>query len=120
MRSAASSDVDHKTGIQDEYYLVLAMSQVIINAISQNSLKIAEAVSKEAFIPADTMDQILTVDYTPLQRAEILFKALTKEMEKDAKVFHKFLAILSDLGLNRPLITTLKSFLPSTGEYNYD
>ena len=120
MHSAASSNVDHKTGEKDEYYLVSSMSQVIINAISQNSLKIAEAVSKEAFIPADIMERLLTVDYTPLQRAEILFKALTKEMEKDAKVFHKFLAILSNLGLNRLLITTLKGFLPSTGEYNYD
>jgi hypothetical protein len=92
------------------------MSQVITNAIAQNSLEIAEAVSKEALIPADIMDQILTVDYTPLQRAEILFKALMEEIEKDAQVFHKFLALLSNLGLNRPLIKTLKAFLPSTSK----
>ena len=120
VRSAAFSDVDLEIGEKDEYYLVSAMSQVIINAISQNSLTIAEAVSKEAFIPTDVMDQLLTVDYTPSQRAEILFKALMKEMEKDTKVFHKFLAILSNLGLNRPLITALKCYLPSTSEYNYD
>ena len=103
----ASSDVDLKLGDSAEYSLVSLMSQVITNAIAQNSLKVAEAVSKEALIPADTMDKILTVDYTPLQRAEILFKALMEEIEKDAKVFHKFLALLSNLGLNRPLITTL-------------
>ena len=112
----ASSLVDLKTGDSVEYCVVSSMSQVIINAIAQNSLTIAEAVSKEAFIPADIVDQILTADYTPLQRAEILCKALMEEIERDAKVFYKFLALLSNLGLNRPLIITLKNFLPSFSE----
>ena len=99
-----------------EYSLVSRMSQVLINAIAQNSLMIAEAVSKETFIPADIMDRIMTVDYTPLQRAEILFTALMEEVEKDAEVLYKFLAILSDLGLNRPLLITLNGFLPSTSK----
>ena len=92
--------------------MVSIMSQVITNAIAQNSLTIAEAVSKEAFIPGDIMNKILAVDYTPLQRAEILFKALMEEIKKDAKVFHEFLALLSNLGLNRPLIITIKDLLP--------
>ena len=112
----ASSDADLKKGDSAEYSLVSTMSQVITNAVARNSLRIAEAVSKKALIPADIMTKILTVDYTPLQRAEILVKALMEEMEKDAEVLHKFLAILSDLGLNRPLIITLKGFLPSTSE----
>ena len=99
-----------------EYSLVSRMSQVLINAIAQNSLMIAEAVSKETFIPADIMDQIMTIDYTLLQRAEILFTALMEEVEKDAEVLYKFLAILSDLGLNRPLLITLNGFLPSTSK----
>ena len=115
----ASSDVDLQTGNSVEYSVFSLMFQVVINAVTQNSLTIAKAVSKlktEAFIPADILDQILTVDYTPLQRAEILCKALMEEIEKDSKVFYKFLALLSNHGLNRSLIITLKTLLPSLSE----
>ena len=113
------TDIDLKLGEKGdsaEYSLVSFMSQVITSAIAQNSSTIAEAVSKEALIPANIMDKILKVDYTPLQRAEILFKALMEEIKKDAKVFHKFLALVSNLGLNRPLIITLKDILPVFSE----
>ena len=115
----AASDIGLKTGERKdstEYSLVSVMSQVITNAIAQNSLTIAEAVSKETLIPANIMDRIMTVDYISQQRAEFLFKALMEEIENDTKVFYKFLDILSNLGLNKLLIKSLKSFLPSTSE----
>ena len=111
--------VDHKTGEKKdsaEYSLVSHMSPVIINAIAQNSMTIAKAVSKETLLPADIIDRIMVEDYTPQQRAEILFKALMEEIKKDAEIVYKFLAILSTLGLNRPLTMTLKGFLPLTSK----
>ena len=111
--------VDLKTGGKKEsteHSLLSLMSKVITNAIAQDSLTIAEAVSKETLVPADVMDRIMTVDYTPQQRAEILFKALTEEIEKDAEILHKFLAILSSLEKIRPLVITLNGFLQSTSK----
>ena len=111
--------IDIKTGEKKdstEHSLFSRMSQIVTNAIAQDSLTIAEAVSMETLVPADVMDRLMTVDYTPQQRAEILFKALEEEIEKDADILHKFLAILFNLEKHRPLVITLKGFLSSTSK----
>ena len=98
-----------------EYSLVTVWSEVITNVISQNILKIAEAVSKEALISSDVISRVMINDGLPLEKAEILFQALKKEIKKDSNMLHKFMAILSTYGSgeDKVLMQTLKNYLSS-------
>ena len=86
------------------------------NTVSQNVMEISEALLKEALISSDIMDQVMTVDYTPLKKAEILCQALIQEIKEDANVLYKFTAVLSTIGRNKLLIRTLNNFLPRNGK----
>ena len=117
------NDADHKTDEQEvldspEYSLFSLWSEVITNTISQNIPEILEGLLKEALIPSNVLDQITTVGYTSLQKAEVLFRTLSKEVEKDSKVLYKFITVLSTLEQNKLLVKTLKDFLPK-GKWQY-
>lgn len=105
-----------------EYSLVTVWSEVITNVISQNILKIAEAVSKEALISSDVISRVMINDGLPLEKAEILFQALKKEIKKDSNMLHKFMAILSTYGSgeDKVLMQTLKNYLSSHSKWKFN
>ena len=77
-----------------EYTVITNLSEVISKHIPENVPEISDALLKENLIPSDIMNEVTKEDHTHTKKAEILLQALAKEVKNDAKVLHRFMAIL--------------------------
>ena len=97
-----------------EYRAVLACSDKLVIAISQDPLTISETLMAKGFISPVIHDKMLLPTSIPRKKATVLVTALREKIEVAPKRFHELMKIFSKLTWTKDIAEILQSAYQGT------